>query len=421
MTIGPEPIRQIDSRSGRLGKTVSFYEFVDQVPGVVRARAGLGVELHRARAQLWEVEPLDGAVVERDVRRLARLARLDGEPVVLARDEHAAGCAMDDGVVRTAMAEWELERAVARGEREQLVAEADAEQRHPAEECAHGRDLARERLRVAGAVREQDAVVAGERVGVRVVRKDGDRGAGPREPVENRALAAVVDDRDPGRTRVAEDVRLARRDRLRERTAGHPRLRPDRGQRLADRRLPRDDRRAHRAAPPQVEHERPRVDSGQGRNALAAQPVGPPRPASLTHDDGARVHAPRLRAYGRDAVVADHRRREGDDLLRVAGIGDDLLVTGHRRREDGLAEAGALRTDGLAPEQRPVLEEQEAGHAASYARRPAATVARTRPRSVSPISHEFVERERNPSSCTRQPAAVSSSTRFASAPTAIRG
>src|ERR671922_2848067 len=104
MTIGPEPIRQIDSRSGRLGKTVSFYEFVDQVPGVVRARAGLGVELHRARAQLWEVEPLDGAVVERDVRRLARLARLDGEPVVLARDEDALAAPLEHRVVGAAVA-----------------------------------------------------------------------------------------------------------------------------------------------------------------------------------------------------------------------------------------------------------------------------------------------------------------------------
>ena len=52
---------------------------------------GLRVELHRVRAQLGEVEALDGAVVERDVRRLLGVARRDREAVVLDRHEHAAG------------------------------------------------------------------------------------------------------------------------------------------------------------------------------------------------------------------------------------------------------------------------------------------------------------------------------------------
>ena len=51
-------------------------------------------------------------------------------------------------------------------EAEQLVAEADPEHRHAAEQLAHDVDLVLERLGVAGAVREQDAVVAGELVGV---------------------------------------------------------------------------------------------------------------------------------------------------------------------------------------------------------------------------------------------------------------
>ena len=43
--------------------------FADDRPRVVRARPGLRVELHRARAELRVGEPLDGAVVERLVRR----------------------------------------------------------------------------------------------------------------------------------------------------------------------------------------------------------------------------------------------------------------------------------------------------------------------------------------------------------------
>ncbi len=71
--------------------------------------------------------------------------------------------------------------------------------------------------------------------------------------------------------------------------------------------------------------------------AALEQPVGPRGPARLAHEDGARVRARRLRARLVDAVVADHRRREADELLREARVGDDLLVAGHRGREDGLA------------------------------------------------------------------------------------
>ena len=44
-----------------------------------------------------------------------------------------------------------------------------------------------------------------------------------------------------------------------------------------------------------------------------------------------------------DAVVPDHRRREADELLGVARVGDDLLVAGHRGREHRLADREAVR------------------------------------------------------------------------------
>ena len=91
----------------------------------------------------------------------------------------------------------------------------------------------------------------------------------------------------------------------------------------------------------------------QRDDAALSQPVGPVsrRPVSRMIDPG-RVHPGRLRALVGDAVVADHRRGEADDLPDVARIGDRLLVAAHRGREDGLAEGAAVRRDRLAAEDR---------------------------------------------------------------------
>src|SRR3954464_2293098 len=88
MTIGPEPIRQIERRSRRLGKRHLLDPLAEQRARVVRARPRLGMELHRGCGQLRKVEALDGAVVQRDVRGGRPRAWRDREAVVLARDEH---------------------------------------------------------------------------------------------------------------------------------------------------------------------------------------------------------------------------------------------------------------------------------------------------------------------------------------------
>ena len=64
----------------------------------------------------------------------------------------------------------------------------------------------------------------------------------------------------------------------------------------------------------------------------------------------------------RDAVVPDHRRREAHELFGEARVGDDLLVTGHRSGEDRFADGEALGADGVAAEDRAVLESEKAGH-----------------------------------------------------------
>ena len=63
-----------------------------------------------------------------------------------------------------------------------------------------------------------------------------------------------------------------------------------------------------------------------------------------------------------DTVVADHRSREADELLREARVGDDLLVAGHPSREHRFAAREPLRADRLAAEDVAVLERQETRH-----------------------------------------------------------
>src|SRR5205085_12600416 len=112
------------------------------------------------------------------------------------------------------------------------------------------------------------------------------------------------------------------------------------------------------------------------------------------HDHGARPDALGLHRLGADAVVADVRVRERDDLAGEARIAHGLLVARHPRREDDLAGRGLRRPAGDAIEARAVLEQHVCGrpaHAAlsmidrsRYATAPPATVSSTRPCSVRP-------------------------------------
>ena len=69
-------------------------------------------------------------------------------------------------------------------------------------------------------------------------------------------------------------------------------------------------------------------------------------------------------AAGADAVVADHRRGEGDQLRVERRVGHALLVARHAGREDDLADGVAGRAAGLAVEARAVLEQDVGAHAA---------------------------------------------------------
>ena len=99
---------------------------------------------------------------------------------------------------------------------------------------------------------------------------------------------------------------------------------------------------------------------------LLAQPVQPAllgargvgRVDRVAHDRGGGVDAAGLHRRLADAVVADVRRGEGDQLAREARVGHRLLVARHAGREDDLAGHLALGADGVAVQARAVLEQQ---------------------------------------------------------------
>src|SRR5687768_11853505 len=134
-----------------------LHPFVDQSVSIVRARAGLRMELHRPRLLGRKREALHGSVVEGDVRdRLAAPAHR--KAMVLGRNEYTPTRELENRMVGAAVAEGKLERLEPGRQGEELVPQADAEERYPAEQPRHLRDLGRERSRIAGSVREQDGV-----------------------------------------------------------------------------------------------------------------------------------------------------------------------------------------------------------------------------------------------------------------------
>src|SRR4249919_1586426 len=139
--------------SRRLGEAAHLLDpRLENPPGVVRPGAGLRMELHRPRPLAAQLQPLDGAVVQRDMRLLARLGRRDGETVVLRSDEDAVRASLEHRMVSTAVAERELVRLAPGRDRQQLVAEADPEDRDPSDQVAQCYLLVLERRGIAGAV-----------------------------------------------------------------------------------------------------------------------------------------------------------------------------------------------------------------------------------------------------------------------------
>ena len=243
-------------------------------------------------------------------------------------------------------------------------------------------DLGDERLGIAGAVREQDTVEAGEVVGVDRAREDRDGGAGAREAAHDRRLGAVVDDRNTNASLHPVYHRLDDRDGRDERLALHRRLFPDQVDRRCLARAVAavgHDGRPHRAGVADVQHELPRVDVLERNDAVGGEPVGPGAAAAAPHEHAVNPGSCRLQSGIVDAVVPDHRGREGDELPGKARIGDRLLISGHRGREHRLAERNTRSGDRTTREDRAVLECQVAHAHVANTTRPSATVFTTAP------------------------------------------
>ena len=364
------------------------HEPVEQIQRVVRSGSRLGVVLDGRALHVPERQPLDGAVVQVDVGQLGgaevglpahRLVAVDrpgaaraehGEAVVLARDLGTAGRQVLDRMVGAVVAERELVGLEADGAAQQLVPEADAVHRTLADELADGVDDVVERRRVTGTVGEEDRVgVVGDQLrGARRARMQLDRGAALAQVADDRELDARVDHRDPRPLAVALEHRSAPAG-----VTSLARSRPVIGgsaaissRACASAIARREHAAAHRSLVADVADERPRVEIGDRRDpavgrATMSQPrFGAGRVLAVdrgAHDRGARVDAVGLHRLRRDAVVADLRVGERDQLAGVARIGHRLLVAGHRGREHDLADRVRVGAAGEPVEAGPVLEQ----------------------------------------------------------------
>ena len=336
---------------------------------------------------------LQRAVEERHVRHahVGRQRRgIDGEAVILARDQHLSGVAVEHRMIRAVMSEFHLERAATRREAQQLVTEADAEHRQAGrDDFADGRDGVVAGLRIARAVRQEHAVRLHRQDLARrhLCRHDRKPAAARRQHAQYVVLDAVVV-RDHVETRRAHrTIAGAKRPRARR-----PRVRRRAGDDLREiksrhrRRCPRvghgiergrvieartgGDAPVLRAALAQDARELARVDVGNADDVAGAQ-VGrevllrtPARRESrqIADDQPRDVDALRFDVFGVDADIADVRAGQRHDLAGIRGVRQDFLVTGHRRVEHDLAHRGAGRTDRMAAEQRAVGEREERRH-----------------------------------------------------------
>ena len=277
--------------------TDGLQEAVELVERVVRAGPGLGVVLDRRGLDLEQLQPLDGAVVEVDVRQRGgaevgvpahrlvgveplRAARaLDREAVVLRRDLDPPRPQVLDRVVGAAVAEGQLVGLQADRLAEQLVAEADAPDRALADQLADGVDDVAQRRRVARAVGQE------ERVGVGGQQLLGARpctgAASPRRRASTRlrtierlmpvSIAWIL-----VAPPCAVDGRLGRGVTTRARS-GPPSAARRRSARCASPSAiaRREHAAAHRAGVADVADERARVDAADRRDAAVGQPVQP--------------------------------------------------------------------------------------------------------------------------------------------------
>ena len=307
---------------------------------------------------------------------------VDGETVVLRRDQHAAGLDFEHGVVGAVVTELHLDGLRAHRETEDLVAEADAEDRCAvSEEFTRGLDRIRARLRIAGAVREKDTVrcqrhdirsrglrrhdrhaaaVVGEQaqdvaLDAEVVGHDVQALAGPatrtlfQRPVRALVpLVGTVGADDPGKVHALQTREAPCRL---DREVG------------AQRGIAAGDAAGLRTFFAQDARQLAGVDLGDGNRIPATQelrqgfggaPAGVQQRQVADHETGG-VDETRLVIVGVGAGIADVRVGQRDDLPGIRRVGQDFLVARHGGVEHHLAGRRAGGADGNAAKHSAVL------------------------------------------------------------------
>ncbi len=211
------------------------------------------------------------------------------------------------------------------------------------------------RLRIARAVGQEDAVrVERQRVGRgRLRRHHGDLAAALGQHAQDVALDAVVEGDDVvfGIVLLAvaaaqlplgfgEVVGLLDRHDLGQVHAGQARERARQFERLRFVRLVAlgagDDGAGLGALLAQEAGQLAGIDAGDRDDVLGLQVVGQRlggaevrcQQRQVADDQACGVDFGRFDVFGVDAVVADVRVRQGDDLTRIAGVGEDFLIAG---------------------------------------------------------------------------------------------
>ena len=150
----------------RLSHSERGHEFGEVRKRVVGPRRGLGMVLHSEKRELAMANPLDGPVVEIEVRHLERgrsgnavCIANHSETMVLGGDEHLVGADIAYRVVPSPMTVGQLSSGAAIGESHELVPEADTERGEAGPgEPANGVERVADRGRIAGAIGKKETV-----------------------------------------------------------------------------------------------------------------------------------------------------------------------------------------------------------------------------------------------------------------------
>lgn len=130
-------------------------KFLEQINAVVWAGGGFGVILHAEDGMPAMAHTFQRAVVEIEVGRLdvgGQRVRGDGEAVILRGNFDLACAAIEDRMIGATMAKLQLERLRTQGQTQELMAQTDAEDWLLADQLTQGADCVGQRLRIAGAV-----------------------------------------------------------------------------------------------------------------------------------------------------------------------------------------------------------------------------------------------------------------------------